>query len=93
MSAGACSPLAASMTAGAYSPVAQIPGGPVAVVRKMKDGRHGVRVICTRAAVSWVTLAPAEWRALIPAIEAACALAETPGRLPGDATKTVEARS
>jgi len=62
--------------------------GPVAVVRRMPDGRHGVRVIDARApGIDCVTLPVAEWRALLPKIAAACDLAERPGELPAMGNK------
>ena len=58
-------------------------GGPVAVVARLNNGTHGVALLHERCeAMILLTLSVAQWRALLPKIEAACALAETPGQLP-----------
>jgi hypothetical protein len=58
-------------------------GGTVAVVSRMAGGSFGVTLMHEdRAAMVMLTLGVEQWRALLPQIEAACALAETPGDLP-----------
>lgn len=56
---------------------------PVAIVQRQADGTHGVALLFTLdgAPVS-LQGTVAEWRALLPKIEAACTLAERPGQLP-----------
>lgn len=58
---------------------------PVAVVARMPGGggAYGVALLHEEgAAMVLLTLGVAEWRRLLPQIEAACDLAETPGELP-----------
>lgn len=64
--------------------------GLVAVVARMprgSDTRFGVKIIDVRGSEQWreILLTAAEWRAMMPVIEAGCRLSETPGRLPGEA--------
>jgi hypothetical protein len=56
--------------------------GLVAVVARLPGGGFGVRVMDVRSEAVIFTLAPDEWRALLPRIQEACDLAEKPGELP-----------